>query len=225
MSGTRFVLVCGTDTGVGKTFVAVALARSLAERGVDVRAVKPLESGCGAALGAGEDGVLLAAATGQARPSRALLRLRAPLAPPVAADAEGAVIDLDHLCARIRRETEGAEVVLVEAAGGLLSPLSWEETAVDLAHRLGASVLVVAANRLGTVSQSRLVLTQLSRDRLPVLGLVLSTPQDADGSIETNAATLRRTTGLTMLLELPRCVGPDGAGRHLEPLLGPVTGP
>src|SRR6185436_1437495 len=97
-----YLVVAGTDTGVGKTWVCAALARALVERGLRVTAVKPVESGCGETVGPEEDGVVLAEATGQERPREALLRLRAPVAPPVAADLEGVEVRLHPLVERIR---------------------------------------------------------------------------------------------------------------------------
>ena len=88
------VLVTGTDTGVGKTWAACALARALRSAGRSVVAVKAVETGCADDPAPTEDGVRLAAATGQAAPDRALRRFRAPLAPALAADLEGGVLDL-----------------------------------------------------------------------------------------------------------------------------------
>src|SRR5688572_7236834 len=90
-----FVVITGTDTGVGKTVVAVGLARALAAAGRAVLAVKPVESGCGEPFAReDEDGVVLALATGQAKPKAALVRLRAPVTPALAAEHEKTPIDV-----------------------------------------------------------------------------------------------------------------------------------
>src|SRR5262245_13552878 len=99
----KYIVIAGTDTGVGKTRVATGLAVALASRGARVVAVKPIESGCGDEPSPAEDGVALAEATGQSEPRAALLRLRTPVAPPVAADLEGVSIDLAALVSRTRR--------------------------------------------------------------------------------------------------------------------------
>ena len=96
---TRYVIVTATDTGVGKTFVTEALAR-LWSRDRRVVAIKPFESGI--AEGSGGDGERLARATGQVAPTRALVRLRAPLTPALAADREGVTIDFDRIASDIR---------------------------------------------------------------------------------------------------------------------------
>jgi dethiobiotin synthetase len=214
----RFVAISGTDTGVGKTCVGAGLARALAARGARVLAVKPVESGCGGEVSAAEDGALLAAATGQAAPRAALVRLRAPVAPPVAADLEGVEIQLDALVERVRAYGEGADLTLVEGAGGLCSPLSWGGDLVDVARALGAPVLVVGSDRLGVVNHALLTVRALVAARLTPLGVVLSAPEAADASTGTNAATLRRVLPEKVrgrVATLPRVATADEAAAHL----------
>jgi len=157
MVAGRFIVVTGTDTGVGKTVVAAGLGRALARAGRKVVAIKPLESGCGPEPVDTEDGALLAEATGQTAPRHALLRLRAPLAPARAAELERIPVDVAGLTAALRGFGERSEVVLVEGAGGLLAPLSWSRTIADVAAEIAARVLVVGADRLGV--QNHVLLT------------------------------------------------------------------
>ena len=217
----RYIVIAGTDTGVGKTRVATGLARALAAGGSRVVAVKPVESGCGEAPSPAEDGVALAEAAGQAAPRAALVRLRAPVAPPVAADLEGAAIDLDALLARTREHALGADVVLVEGAGGLCSPLSWERDLTDVARALDAPVLVVGADRLGVVNHALLTLRALAGARLAPLGVVLSAPERPDASTGTNAGTLARVLARSdphlagRVATLPRVASVDEAAAGL----------
>ena len=88
MPDPRILLVTGTDTEVGKTFVSCALAHALSQRCACL-AIKPAESGCTPERDGQEDGQRLARATGQDEPTRALTRLDTPVAPPVAAELEG----------------------------------------------------------------------------------------------------------------------------------------
>lgn len=190
-----FVVVTGTDTGVGKTWVTAALARTLVRRGLRVVATKPIETGCSGDAAATEDGAILAEATGQAAPLAALLRLRTPVAAPVAADLEGASIDLDTIVDSVVSLGDGADVVLVEGAGGLCSPLSWEADLVDVAKLLDAGVLVVGSDRLGVVNHVALTLNTILGCEAEPLGVVLTAPEAADASTGTNAQTLRRILG------------------------------
>ena len=217
-SGERrsVLLIVGTDTGVGKTWTGCALARVLCRSGRRVVAVKPLETGCSGAPTEAEDGVALARATGQADPSWALMRFRDPVAPPVAADREGRRIEFDEIVRRIREYAASAEITLVEGAGGLLSPLTWERSAVDLAQALDARVLLVATDRLGTISHTLMALKVLDLNRLDTLGVVLTAPEQMDASTGSNAAAISRLSGCPRILCAPRTHDPKRISDCME---------
>ncbi|MDZ4697052.1 MAG: dethiobiotin synthase [Deltaproteobacteria bacterium] len=203
------LLIVGTDTGVGKTWTGCALARALRRSGRRVVAVKPLETGCPGPPADTEDGVLLARATGQSEPLHALLRFRDPVAPPEAADREGRQIEFEDLVRRVREYAARADISLVESAGGLLSPLTWEQSAVDLARALEARVLLVAADRLGTISHTLMALKLLELNGLEVLGVVLTAPEQPDASTGSNAAAISRLSGCSRILCAPRTHDPE----------------
>ncbi len=224
----RFIVISGTDTGVGKTCVGAGLARALSDRGVRVLAIKPVESGCAEEVSEAEDGAMLAEAARQTEPRAALVRLRTPVAPPVAADLEGVEIPVDVLVERIRAYGERADVTLVEGAGGLCSPLSWDRDLRDVASTLDASVLVVGADRLGVVNHTLLTYHALAGSWLVPLGLVLSAPEQPDASTGTNAETLWHVLSqfepllADRVALLPRLSGPDkiaAAAAHLGPVV------
>jgi dethiobiotin synthase len=214
------LLITGTDTGVGKTWVGRALGRALAAAGRRVVAIKPVETGCSDATARLEDGVLLAAATGQSEPQAALHRFAAPVAAALAAEAEGEGIDLDALILRIEALGERADLVLIEGVGGLLSPITWEWTVVELARALGATVLVVGADRLGVINHAQLTLSALELAGLEVTGLVLTAPGTPDASTGTNADAIARLGGITRVATMPRMDDPAAAGSHLAEILG-----
>lgn len=203
------LVIVGTDTGVGKTWTGCALARALRQSGRRVVGLKPLETGCPGPPAETEDGTLLARATGQSEPQHALFRFRDPVAPPEAADREGRQIDFEYLLRRVREYRDRADVLLVEGAGGLLSPLTWEQNAVDLAQALEARVLLVAADRLGTISHTLLALEKLELSQLEVLGVVLTAPEQPDASTGSNAAAISRLSGCSRLVCAPRSHHPE----------------
>lgn len=219
MSDTRIVLVTGTDTGVGKTWVTCALARALVQQGRKVVAIKPVETGTGSEVGTDEDGVLLAAATGQAAPRKALHRFTDPLAPALAAERQGRSLDFDSVLADIERHAEGMDVALVESAGGLLAPVAWDWNAADLAESLGARVLVVGADRLGVINHALLTVGAAELAGLLVAGVVLTAPEVADASTGTNAAAIARLSGLDRVLTARRTRDPAEAASALTPAL------
>jgi dethiobiotin synthase len=217
------LLITGTDTSVGKTWVGRALSHALVAAGRRVVAVKPVETGCQGDRSHLEDGALLAAATGQAEPRAALFRFTAPVAPALAAEREGAPIDLDALVLAIDGLSDGAEVLLVEGAGGLLSPITWEWTVVDLARALGASSLVVGVDRLGTINHTQLTLSALELAGLNLTGVVLTAPETPDASTGTNAAAIARLSGVDEVLSLSRFTDPSAAMAEIAPVVGWLT--
>ncbi|MGH8972726.1 MAG: dethiobiotin synthase, partial [Acidimicrobiia bacterium] len=146
--------VTGTDTGVGKTVVAAALARAEAGAGRRVAYCKPVQTG----LRPGEpgDADFVAAAAGV--PVTEGLRLEEPLAPAVAAERAGTTIDVDALVSWCRHQAESVDVLLVEGAGGLLVPLSGAVTMADLAALLHAEIVIATRPGLGTLNHTALTL-------------------------------------------------------------------
>jgi dethiobiotin synthetase len=198
------LVISGTDTGVGKTWVGCLLARAFAESGRRVVAVKPVETGCSGPAGQTEDGLLLARATGQREPGEALVRLCAPVAAPEAAEREGRRIDFAELVSRVQAFGAGAQVMLVEGAGGLLSPITWEESIVDFARALEARVLLVAMDCLGTINHSLMALRVLEQQGIETVGIVLSAPAQPDASTGTNARAISRISGMVRIACVPR---------------------
>jgi dethiobiotin synthase len=219
------LLITGTDTGVGKTWIGRALGNALVTAGRRVVAIKPVETGCSDATALHEDGALLAAATGQAEPRAALYRFPSPLPPALAADAAGEAIDLDAMLLRLEELSTGAEVVLVEGVGGLLAPMTWEWTVVDLARALGASALVIAADRLGTISHTLLTLGALELAGLEVAGVVLTALETPDPSTGANAAAIARLAGIDRIVTVPRLADPVAAAGEVQPIIGWIRGP
>src|SRR5918999_3554790 len=204
------LLITGTDLGVGKTWVACALGRALRDAGKQVVAIKPVETGCNGPPAEAEDGVQLARATGQRQPAHAIVRLPGSLAPALSSERAGAEIDFDALVLKIERFGEGAEATLVEGAGGLLAPITWEWNMADVARALGAGALVVAADRAGTINHTLLTLSALELAGIACVGVVLTTPEKKDQSTGQNGAAIARLSGIDRVVTLPRS-GDDAA--------------
>lgn len=205
MSG---VFVGGTDTGCGKTTVAAALARTLRERGLRVRVLKPVETGCRIEAGERipEDALTLARAAGDARPSAELCPypLLLPAAPAVAAASEGVELELARIAAAHARAARDADHVIVEGAGGLRVPLTAELDMLDLCLRLRLPLLLVARARLGTINHTLLSISEAMRRGVRVCGVVIN---HAEGSLSApdreNLGWLLRHCPAPVLGELP----------------------
>jgi dethiobiotin synthase len=182
----RILFITGTDTAVGKTALTALLARSLRRRGLPVAALKPISSGSRAdafALYRALDGELT---LDEINP----WHFRAALAPVLSARSERCVVRRAQVVAHVLRVAARFPVVLVEGAGGLLSPLGEKFDSRDLITALRADPLVVAPNRLGAVNQVRLVLEALPAAAARRAQVVLMPPLFPDPASPGNAALL-----------------------------------
>lgn len=189
-SNTRGVFIIGTDTEVGKTFQACRLARTLLARGAKVGVYKPVASGAastdctkkemplaGSFLAENSDAELLQAAAGShERLSRICPQtFVAAIAPPLAARLEGKQVDDELLIEGALWWRDRCDFLIVEGAGGALSPISDSMLVLDLAQKLGLPLVLVAANRLGVVNHTLLSIEAVRARQLELLGIVLNT--------------------------------------------------
>jgi dethiobiotin synthetase len=176
----RGLFITGTDTEIGKTYVAALVARSLAAAGHRVGVYKPAASGCARRSGelVSDDAVALWQAAGSPGTLAEVCPqvFAASKAPHLAAAAEGKRLDAVLLRRGLDVWLERSDVVLVEGAGGLMSPLGEEEYVADLAYEFGFPLVVVAGNCLGVINHvlQTLITAATFRDGLPVAGIVLN---------------------------------------------------
>jgi dethiobiotin synthetase len=211
----RGLFVTATDTGIGKTEVACAIVRGLRARGIDVGAMKPAQSGDAPGLPSDADR-LRAAAGDLDEPSLVCpYRFAAPLAPAVAARLEGRSISLAYLTEVANVLALRHHALVVEGAGGLLTPLTETATYADLAVALGLPALVVARAGLGTVNHAALTCEALRRRGVAIHGIVLNRPSHSyDPSEPHNVGEIERLTGAPVLASLPH--SPDIALRERD---------
>jgi dethiobiotin synthetase len=200
----RGLFITATDTGVGKTEVACGLVRGHRARGLDVGAMKPAQSGHSS--GEPSDAELLAAAAGGADPADLVCpySFGPPLAPAVAARLEGRTVSVTRILEAARALAARHSALVVEGAGGLMTPLAEDATYADLAVALGLPVLVVARAGLGTVNHVALTCEALRARGLAVHGIVLNRASPAvDPSEAHNPAEIERLTRARVLASLP----------------------
>ena len=231
------IFVMGTDTGVGKTVVTAAIALAARQRGRDPAVLKPAQTGSDG-IKAG-DAEFVAALIGLDEPPDAICpyRLRAPLAPAVAASLEGRRLDPQVVARAYNDLAARHDLVLVEAAGGALVPFSDGVDMAALASMLGLPVVVAARPGLGTLNHILLTLEAVHRRGLTVLGVVVSGyPEEPGLDHLTNPPALARLTPVPLLGAIPfdPAIDVEG-GRHgrlaeigppgLDPLLGGTFSP
>jgi len=184
----RGLFIAGTNTEVGKTYVAGLIAKSLVAAGHRVGVYKPVASGCiqeGDRLMA-QDALALWRAAGEPGELDNVCpqRFAAPLAPHLSARAEGKAVDAELLRGGLTKWRDRCDIVLVEGAGGLLSPVTDDEYVADLAYDFGYPLIIVAPNELGVINQTlqTLITAAAFREGLPVAGIVLNDLAPAEES-------------------------------------------
>lgn len=190
--------ITGTDTGVGKTFVASAIAYKLRTTGLRVGVMKPVQSGCDPTDETTlTDAYRLKEAANSLDPLDLICAytFKEALAPNIAARRAGVQINIDKILADFDEISRDKEAVIVEGAGGLLAPLTDEATFADLALRLKMPLVIVAANRLGTINHTLLTISAAREAGLAIAGIVVnSTSAVADLSATCNASEIKRLT-------------------------------
>ena len=207
---SRAIYVAGAHTDIGKTHVACALIRAARAHGISCDAFKPVLSGFDPARWDDSDaGRLLEALSRGHADLDAIspLRFTAPLAPPAAARREGVRLEMANildLCRGWLAESP-ARLKVLEGAGGLMSPIAEDGTAIDLPESLALPSILVGGAYLGAVSHLLTALEVMRTRRLPVLALVIS--QDASPDAPDFGETVqmvRRFAGMVPVVSVGR---------------------
>lgn len=191
--------ITGTDTGVGKTVLTALLARFLHERGGRAAAFKPICSG------GRDDARALHAALGGALTLDEInpWHFHAPLAPSLAAACDGKSISLAQVFSHIRKVGKNFDVMLVEGAGGLLTPLGKNFDSRDLLTALKAEPIIVASNRLGVVNHVLLTFEALPENLRRKAKVVLMSPPKPDAATTSNIKLLGQFLRPKKIFALP----------------------
>jgi dethiobiotin synthetase len=170
------LFVVGTDTDVGKTAVATAIVRGLRAAGHRVGPYKPVASGIASPADDRGDPWRLWDAAGRPLTLEQVCpqSFAAAVAPPAAARAEGRAVDERLLRRGLDAWTDTSDVVVVEGAGGLFSPVGPATLVVDLARDFGWPIVLVDAARLGAIGRSLATIRAARAERLRVAAVVLS---------------------------------------------------
>jgi dethiobiotin synthetase len=211
MSGMKrtTLFITGTDTGVGKTVLTALFLRYLRQSGVNAAALKPICSG------SRDDARKIFAAMAKVQSPRSkaqsLLRLneinpwyfRAPIAPLLAARRDKKSVELTQVLASLRATQKRFDVLLIEGAGGLLSPLGENFNSRDLITALRAMPVIVCPNRLGAVNQVLMTLEALPQPLRVKARVVLMSPPKPDAATGSNAKLLAEFCRARNIFVLP----------------------
>ena len=204
------VFITATDTSVGKTTVAAGLVGFLKKQGVDVGVMKPVASGaieCDSGKLISQDAEMLVKFSGSTDPWEWInpYCLATSVTPSLAARIEGVAIHFDRIKSAYDEIARRHDFVVVEGAGGAMSPVFENLVVVDMIRALNLPALIVSRSALGTINHTRLTLEVAQGRGLAVAGVVVSHAGEPISSAEQrNLDHLRESLGPLWLGELPR---------------------
>jgi len=207
------IFVTATGTDIGKTFVARGLIRALRRRGGAVAALKPVVSGFEPAEAAGSDSGLLLAALGRPITLETIAevspwRFALPLAADMAAEREGRRLDYAAMIDFCRTAiAQNADALLIEGAGGVMSPVDQEHTVLDWMTALRLPLVLVAGSYLGTISHTLTALDAIARRGLTVISLVISESIESPVRLDETCEAIARFATQVDIVALPRLRG------------------
>jgi dethiobiotin synthetase len=203
------LFITATDTEVGKTVVAGAIADHFRRQGLRSAVLKPVATGAVHRREGwvSEDAEFLASCADTPFPLDLVCpqRYREPLAPAVAADRAGEPLDWEAIDRSLRLMTAESDVIIVEGVGGILVPLDAKHTVLDLARWLNLPTVIVARPSLGTINHTLLTIEALRRASVPVAGVVINRyPADTPGTAEeTNPRYIEKYGKVPVLTVVP----------------------
>ena len=195
------IFVAGTDTGVGKTVVAGALAAALVQKGFKVGVMKPISCG-----GRQDVDFLLDCAGLHENPELVNpIAFEHPLSPNVAARLEGKKIDLKKISRAIQSFEKKYEILVLEGCGGLLVPITEDFLVIDLIRLTKARTILVSRAGLGAINHSLLSLEALKKRAIKPLGVVFNrlNPGPLGFAESTNPQVISRISGAPSLGVFP----------------------
>ena len=195
---TKGVFITGTDTGVGKTTIALALMRALQDKGLRVVGMKPVASGCEQTPQGlrNDDAVKLLAQSSAPLPYEWInpYAFEPPIAPHIAAEKIGVTIDINVIRGCYEKIARQVDIVIVEGAGGWLAPINNEQTMADVAVALELPVINVVAIRLGCLNHALLTNDAVANSGATLIGWVANVMDRESLTIKENIETLRLRT-------------------------------
>jgi dethiobiotin synthetase len=188
------LVICGTDTDVGKTIVS-----ALFVQGLKASYWKPVQSGTEG--GGDRQRVIDLLGLPKERWQQEAYAFQAPVSPHWAAEREGRCIDPEQLKLP---DIDGP--LVVETAGGLMVPLTRHWLQIQQLERWKLPVVLVARSELGTLNHTLLSLEALRGRNIAIIGLVINGPPHTD-----NSRTLNELGAVPLLCELPPLVDLNAA--------------
>jgi len=207
------LFITGTDTAVGKTVVAGAIAAYLRGKGKSIGVMKPAETGCALKDGRPfpKDAYFLKRASGSEDSLEDICPYSfvEPLAPAVAAKRAGVKIKTGFIRDKFAAIAARHDMVIVEGAGGIMVPLSGKYLFLDLAAELGLPVVIVGRAGLGIINHTLLTVQAVRARGLAIHAIILNNNDASDAGTAgiTNPGVIRELAGSARVISLPYSPG------------------
>jgi len=203
------LFITGTDTGVGKTLIAGAIAKILTDEGHKVGVFKPIATGCKShweGLVSSDSEFLAYCANSDLKlPTINPVAYVTPAAPIVSAAEERKPIDFQKIASTYNEICQNCDVVVVEGIGGIRVPLTDEFDVRDLAAEFGLPMVIVSRPQLGTINHTLLTIDSIRAAKLEIAGVVINGYDNLQSTIaeETAAQVISQCSGVAILAHVP----------------------
>ena len=203
------LFITATDTEVGKTVVAGAIAHWFARRGNRVGVFKPAATGCRRVREGlvSDDAEFLAACADTSYSLDVVCpqRFAEALAPAIAAERAGVALNWEAVRQALREIQGASDMMIVEGVGGVMVPMDSQHLLIDVIAALELPAVVVARPGLGTINHTLLTLSALSAAKIPIAGVVINRyPADSAGVVEeTNLRAIEKWSKVPVLTVVP----------------------
>jgi len=181
------VFVTGSDTGVGKTVIAGAIAAAIKAHGMDVGVMKPVASGAKEIDGSlvSEDVVFLKKIIDSTNDDDLVnpVRLKPPIAPTIAAVKSGVPIDIDKVWKAYEVLSDRHDFVVVEGIGGLMVPVDDTLFVADLVRKMDLPLVIVGSDYLGTINHTLLTVEYAKSRNIRIKGIIINMLKGDDGFV------------------------------------------
>jgi len=205
------IFITGTDTGVGKTFVAEGVIRAISEKGITVCPMKPVETGCkiknGKLVPADAIKLLKASRIEESVDSVNVYRFRQPLAPAVAAEKEDVVIHKGRIISAYKRLSKVYKFIVIEGAGGIMTPVYKKYLYVDMIKDFALPLIIVSKPGLGTVNHTLLTIEAARHRGIKLYGIIINNAilGRKDLSAKSNPEAIGSIGNVPILEIIPYC--------------------
>ena len=203
ISQHKVICITGTDTGIGKTVVTGLLAKELASHG-SVVTQKWVQSGDldspdikthDQLSGHMHDAKLLS--------NRQVYSFNNPVSPHLAAKLANETINPTKLIQASHRLAEQFDTVLVETSGGIMVPLTEDETTGDIVSQMKIPTIVVVPNKLGTINHTLLTINYLKQHQIPVLGFIMNQFDQCESQLQVdNPSIIHKLSDVPLLANI-----------------------